>query len=70
MTATVLDMPRKTESIRLDAELARRARIIAAAIGVSMPEYLEQKLKPIIDRDFQRTLKQLNQEDGPEESDD
>jgi hypothetical protein len=43
--------PRKppTESVRLDKDVARDARILAAALDVSMPDLLSQVLRPMIE---------------------
>lgn len=55
MTATLERMPRPmkpaTESIRINKELARKARIVAAALNMSMPDYVTQKLGELVEKE-------------------
>lgn len=48
-----------TETIRVHSDLARKARIIAAAKGISLPDYIAEVLRPIVDADLAQTIKQL-----------
>lgn len=55
MVATLDGMPRPTkpatESIRINKELARKARIISAALNMSMPDYITARLSEVIERE-------------------
>lgn len=70
MVATVLGMPREkklpTETVRLAKELVRRINRIAAHKDKSVPDYLLEKLGPIIDQDEAQMLQELKQERGEE----
>lgn len=46
-----------TESIRLDADLVQKARIIAVALKMSLPDYLEDRLRPLIEKELPKVLK-------------
>lgn len=48
-----------TESIRLSIEVTRKARIIAAARGVSLPAWLEEKLGEVVTRELPGVLRDL-----------
>lgn len=63
-------MAKKTsayDSIRLPADLTRLARVIASARGLSLPEYLVEKLTPIVEAELPEILKQLGYEAGGED---
>jgi hypothetical protein len=49
--ATVELMPRPTkpptETVRMASDVARDCRILAAALGVSLPDFLTETLRPI-----------------------
>jgi LDH2 family malate/lactate/ureidoglycolate dehydrogenase len=47
------------ESIRIPADLARKARVIASARGISLPEYLIEKLTPIVEEELPGVLRLL-----------
>lgn len=48
-----------SESVRLPADLARKARVIASARGISLPEYLIEKLGPIVERELPEVMRML-----------
>lgn len=50
------------ESIRLPVDLARKARVIASARGMSLPEYLIEKLGPIVEEELPGVMKLLGLE--------
>ncbi len=57
MTATLLDMPREkkaaeTDNARVGREVMKKARVVAAHLGVTLPEYLTDALKPKVDQDY------------------
>lgn len=46
-----------TENVRLDRDIARKARVMCAALGVSLPDYLAEKLRGLVDDDYRAWLK-------------
>lgn len=66
MVASVLRMPREkkppTETVRLSKELVRRINRIAAHKDKSVPDYLLERLGPIIEQDESQMLADLKRE--------
>lgn len=59
MTALVSERPmakRNDESARIDSDVMRKARILAGDQGVSIVEYLSEKLRPVVDREYDAFL--------------
>lgn len=57
MTGATATMPRKKRNdtaTKIDAEIIRKAKTIAAYKEISVAEYLSNFLKPIIDREFEK----------------
>jgi hypothetical protein len=50
--------------VRLDPDLVARARIVAMRRGVPIGEYLSGLLESLVDRDYQRVLRELDSERG------
>jgi hypothetical protein len=50
---------RQDVSIKFDKLLAGKARLIASGRGISMAEYLSEAVRPIIDRDYARLMREL-----------
>ena len=67
MGAMLLDMKRVTATVRLDKELLRRAGVIAAALGKTLPEYIEERLTPVVDKEMPKILKGLAEERDADE---
>jgi hypothetical protein len=44
--------------VTLDLELARKARIVAAFKDVSVPDYINNVLIPIVERDYMACIEQ------------
>ena len=64
MYATLEPMrPRKeeTESVRITKSVARKARMIAAAMDKSVPDYLSEELAKIIDAQLPAILAEISQ---------
>jgi predicted transcriptional regulator len=63
MNAMLERMPREkkpeTESVRISKELAKKLRHLATHADVSMPEYLEQVLTPLVEAEFQKLIAEL-----------
>lgn len=58
---------KKTEQIRINELLARRIRVIAAAHGRSLPDWLEEKLGPIVAEELPAAMKAIGLPDEEEE---
>lgn len=63
MNSTMPKPKRNDASVKLDAEIVRRARLITDHSGASIAEYLSELLRPLVDRDYKRFKKQLQEED-------
>ncbi len=50
---------RNDTSVKIDAEIIRKARTISAFRDISMAEYLSTILRPIIDKEFEQFKKSL-----------
>ena len=52
---------RNDVSVRLDAKVASRARYVARANGESIAEYLTRLIEPLVNRDFAKVGKTLEE---------
>lgn len=50
------------EQVRLDPAMLRRARVIAAALGMSVNEWIYQRLNPIIEKELPTIWRELGLE--------
>jgi hypothetical protein len=48
-------------SIKFDRVLGRRAKAIADSRRISMAEYLEEITRPVIDRDYAKLMRELDE---------
>jgi hypothetical protein len=46
--------PAKREAVKVPSPLLRKARMLAASKGVPVQDYLEQALRPVLERDYVR----------------
>lgn len=53
---------RNDVSIKFDKVLAGKARLIAQGRGIPMAEYLSEAVRPIIDRDYAKLMRELEGE--------
>lgn len=44
------------ESVRLDGDIMRKARVVAAIKDVAVSKYLADLLRPLVDRDHRNTV--------------
>lgn len=60
MTATLdlVSRPKKppTESVRVEKDVAKHARMVAAALDVSLPDYLSNTLRPIVEQQLREVM--------------
>ena len=60
MVATFVGMAGKrrdeSESVRISRALAKKARVVAAALDMSMPEYIDSRLMAIVDKDLREVV--------------
>jgi hypothetical protein len=57
------------EQVRMPKSLTRRARVIASALDISLPEYIEARLVPIIAGELPGILKELGMSEAAAEAD-
>jgi hypothetical protein len=56
------DMPRNDVSVKLDAAVAREAKLVATYRGVALAEYISEVLKPIVRADLQAEVAKMAKE--------
>jgi hypothetical protein len=57
---------RNDVAVKLDADVVREARIVAAYRGIAMAEYISEILRPIVHRDLEEeSRKALGKHDEP-----
>lgn len=61
-SGTLMAAKSNTRAVKIDADLARKAKIIAEMRDDTSAEYLSKLLRPLIERDWQKTLKEMAQE--------
>jgi hypothetical protein len=49
----------RTSVVKIDSDLAKKAKLISADNGVSMSTYLSDVIRTAVDRDWPRVLKKL-----------
>jgi hypothetical protein len=52
-------MARNDVAVKLDAQVAKEAKMVAAARGITLAEYISEILRPIVHRDLQAEMKQM-----------
>lgn len=66
---TVLGRPvvakRNDETVRVDADVLRQARLVAASKDLSLAEYLSNALRPIVTSDYRELAESMAQEIRP-----
>jgi hypothetical protein len=45
-------------TVKVDRKVAARARFVAESRGLTLAEYFSEILRPVVERDFERTLKE------------
>jgi len=59
------EMARNDVAVKLDSRVAKEAKMVAAARGVTLAEYISEILRPIVHRDLgQETSKMLGEARG------
>lgn len=58
----------QTEQVRLAADLTYKGRIIAATLGLKLPEYVNERLRAIIEEEYPRIVSTLASGTEPPES--
>jgi hypothetical protein len=46
-------------TVKMDAQTIRKAKMVAAARGITLAEYLSSIVAPIVDRDLERETKRV-----------
>jgi hypothetical protein len=57
MSVTIAGMAKKTEQIRIPVDLANDARIVASALGTSLPQYVTDLVQQAVRRDLPKAAK-------------
>lgn len=50
---------RARRTVDLDPELARRIGVIASLLDISIPDYVNNRLRPIVDAELPEALRQM-----------
>jgi hypothetical protein len=56
-----------TDTVRIEADLARKASIIATVTGTSVSDLLSPVLRPFIEREFAKAVDKLAKEAKPDQ---
>lgn len=48
-----------TESVRITKDVARKARAIAAALDMTLPDYLSDRLEKLTDAEFESAMAKI-----------
>jgi hypothetical protein len=69
LNAQAPTMPRSPKrvdlTVKIDAEIARRAKVVAAHRNISAAEYLSKILDPVVTRDYSRIADEISRETKP-----
>jgi hypothetical protein len=52
----------KGKPVRMAADVLDKARVVAAASGVPMSDYLANLLRPLVDRDYRALARRMSEE--------
>lgn len=61
----VMAKKRNDVSVRIEADLLQKARVIAAIRDVSITQYLSDVLRPSIERDFTKSIADVSRDQPP-----
>lgn len=63
---TTLPRPKRDDvAVKIDAKVYRKAKVVAAARGITIAEYVTDVCRPTVERDYQRMVRQMaNDEDN------
>jgi hypothetical protein len=59
------DVKRNDVNVKLDAEVARKCKIVAAMRGIPIAEYLSEEMRPIVQRHIQQGMQDELRSDRP-----
>jgi len=51
-----------TTTVRIDSELARKTKLVAAAMRLSVTDYLSSLLQPLLEKEHARVIRQETKE--------
>jgi hypothetical protein len=49
----------KRRQVSIDDDLIRKVRVIASSLGMTVPDYVNHRLRPVVDEELPRVLRQL-----------
>lgn len=56
------DKPARKTTVKLSADLHRRARTVASDLGLELSEYLDRVLRPIVDKAYKELGHRISKE--------
>lgn len=62
VTLAARPMARNDVAVKLDAQVARQAKMVAADRGITLAEYISEILRPVVQRDAQALAENLLKE--------
>lgn len=61
MNAVATVTKRNDKAVKISRDLAVKAKVIAETRGISIAEYLTDLLRPMVERDWPKALKKIDQ---------
>jgi hypothetical protein len=55
-TVMEIDVKRNDVNVKMDAEVARKCKIVASLRGISAAEYLSERMRPLVQKDFEADM--------------
>jgi hypothetical protein len=55
-------MPRQDLAVKMGADVVKRAKIVALDKNITLAEYLTERLRPLVDQDYQIALAKMTKE--------
>ncbi len=55
-------MPRQDLAIKMGADVVKRAKIVALDKNITLAEYLTERVRPLVDQDYQTALAKMAKE--------
>lgn len=53
------DEEAKRKQVSIDDDLLRKVRVIASSLGMTVPDYVNHRLRPVVERELPEIMKQL-----------
>jgi hypothetical protein len=59
ISPVVRSMARNDVAVKLDKHVAKEAKLVATARGITLAEYLSELIRPLVHRDFEAEMKTM-----------